>query len=170
MLPRTFGAVKVLRTLFSYILMGIWALFVTVVASFAATTTGRPKDRTPLKHYHPANAPKITACVAWIDPTLGLVARSERSTLGIMRVSTTINWDLGVFERLQADGVKWLEVYIRDIKLTYRTPVATMLEHGSRQQRFGVQLCLKLQYWDVEMPIVKPSVAAAPVAEQMSLL
>ena len=125
--------------------------------------------RTPLRTYHPANAPKVTACVVYLDPELGLVARSERSTLGIMRVSTSVNFDAGVFERLQADGVKWLEVFIRDIQLTYRTSVETMKLHGRHQQRFGLQIALSLKYWEADMPSAKQATPAAPVAAQMTL-
>lgn len=86
-----------------------------------------------------------------------------------MRVSTTINFDAGVFERLQADGVQWLEVYIRKLQITYRTPVSTMREHGTRQNRYGVQVCLKLQYWNVDLPAAQQAPVATLEAEQMTL-
>lgn len=106
--------------------------------------------RAPLRTYHPENAPNITACVTYSDPSLGIVARSIRSSLGIMRASTAIHFDAGVFDRLVADGVAWLECYIKDTGITYCTPIDTMLEHGQVQQRYGLQWVLSLKYWSTD--------------------
>lgn len=128
--------------------------------------------RTPLKTYHPANAPDRTACVVYVDPVLGLVACSHRSTLGIMRISVSINFDAGVFECLQADGVKWIEVLVRDIKITYRVTLDDMATYGQRQQRCGLQIALPLKYWAVDMPAAQPAPGASeaqPVAAQLDL-
>ena len=105
-------------------------------------------SRTPLRTYKPANA-DVTACVTYLDPDLGIVALSIRSTLGIMRASTAIHWDAGIFDRLVADGCKWLECYVKTIDTTYRAHVDTMREHGQLQQRFGLQRVLHLKYWTI---------------------
>lgn len=106
--------------------------------------------RTPLRTYKPDNAPHITACITYSDPDLGIVAHSVRSSLGVMRASTAIHFDAGVFDRLVADGVTWLECHIKDSNMTYRTHVDTMLEHGQLQRRFGLQRVLSLRYWTVD--------------------
>ena len=129
-------------------------------------------QRTPVCTYHPANAPERTACVVYIDPVLGLVACSHRSTLGIMRVSTSINFDAGVVDQLQRADVQWLEVFIRDIKITYRVTLESMLLHGKHQERVGLQIALALKYWSVDMPAaqLKPvSTEEQPAAAQLNL-
>lgn len=124
--------------------------------------------RTPLRTYKPANA-SVTACVTYLDPDLGIVALSIRSTLGIMRASTAIHWDAGIFDRLVADGCKWLECYVKTINTTYRCHVDTMREHGQLQQRFGLQRVLHLKYWSIvgdDQPQPQPQPATA---QQISL-
>lgn len=106
--------------------------------------------RTPIRTYHPANAPQVTACVTFHDHKLGIVAHSVRSHLGVMAASTAIHWDAGVFNQLIADGCQWLECRIKDTGHTYRASVASMLEHGQQQQRFGLQWVLSLRYWSVD--------------------
>ena len=106
--------------------------------------------RTPLRTYKPVNAPHITACVTYSDPDLGIVALSIRSSLGVMRASTAIHFDAGVFDRLVADGCQWLECHVKDANMTYRAHVDTMLNHGQLQQRYGLQRVLSLRYWTVE--------------------
>lgn len=109
----------------------------------------RPTTRTPINTYRPDNAPHITACVTYFDPGLGTVAYSIRSHLGVMGASTSIHWDVGVFNRLVADGCQWLECYVKDTQVTYRASVDTMLQHGQQQQRFGLQWVLHLKYWSI---------------------
>ena len=106
--------------------------------------------RTPIRTYHPENAPRITAAVTYHDPALGTVAHSVRSNLGVMGASTAIHWDVGVFNRLVADGCQWLECHIKNTGQTYRCHVDTMLAHGQQQQRFGLQWVLHLKYWSVD--------------------
>lgn len=106
--------------------------------------------RTPIRTYHPANAPHITAAVTYRDPELGIVAHSIRSNLGVMAASTAIHWDVGVFNHLVADGCTWLECYVKTLNLTYRASVDTMLKHGQQQQRFGLQWALHLKYWQID--------------------
>lgn len=105
--------------------------------------------RTPIRSYRPVNA-NVTACVTYHDPVLGIVAHSIRSTLGVMRASTAIHFDAGVFDRLVADGVTWLECCIRDTNTTYRTHIDTMRQHGQLQRRFGLQRVLHLKYWSID--------------------
>lgn len=128
--------------------------------------------RTPIRTYKPGNA-NVTACVTYHDPALGKVAVTHRSTLGVMRASTAIHFDAGVFDRLMADGCQWLECYIRDSKTTYRTRVETMRQHGALQRRFGTQYALHLKYWGVdgdEPEAFKPvAPQPQPGAEQPSL-
>lgn len=107
-------------------------------------------QRALIRRYHPDNAPHITACVTYSDPDLGIVAHSIRSSLGVMRASTAIHFDAGVFDRLVADGVTWLECHIKDSNMTYRSHVDTMLNHGQLQRRFGLQRVLSLRYWTVD--------------------
>ena len=106
--------------------------------------------RTPLRTYKPDNAPHITACVTYSDPVLGIVAHSIRSSLGIMRASTAIHFDAGVYDRLVADGCQWLECHIKDTDTTYRAHVDTMIKHGQLQHRYGLQRVLSLRYWNVD--------------------
>lgn len=106
--------------------------------------------RAPLRTYKPDNAPHVTACITYSDPVLGIVAHSVRSSLGVMRASTAIHWDAGVFDRLVADGCQWLECHIKDSDTTYRAPIDTMIKHGQLQQRFGLQRVLSLKYWTVD--------------------
>lgn len=124
--------------------------------------------RIPLQTYRPANAPQVTACVVYLDPELGRVARSERSTLGIYRVSRSIHWDAGVLDRLQANEVGWLETYIRDIQATYWTTMQNMRQHGSFRNVCGGQIALGIKHWFVDIPV--GNVAQKPVPVQMSLL
>lgn len=104
--------------------------------------------RTPIRTYKPANA-NVTACVTYHDPALGIVAVTHRSSLGVMRASTAIHWDAGVFDRLVTDGCQWLECLIKDSQTTYRTRVETMRQYGQLQRRFGLQYVLHLKYWGV---------------------
>jgi len=66
-----------------------------------------------------------------------------------MRASTSIHVDEGVFQRLLADGITWLECLIKDSGHVYRAHIDTMCEHGQLQQRFGLQRVLHLKYWSV---------------------
>lgn len=130
--------------------------------------------RTPIRAYHPDNARHITAAVTYSDPALGIVACSIRSNLGVMSASTSIHWDVGVFNRLVADGCQWLECFIKDTGHTYRASVDTMLQHGQQQQRFGLQWVLHLKYWSVdgqaaEAPPTPPTRPNAPKHEQPAL-
>lgn len=79
-------------------------------------------QRTPISTYKPDNA-DVTACVTYHDPILGIVAVTHRSSLGVMRASTAIHFDAGVFDRLEAAGCQWLECFIKDSKTTYRTKI-----------------------------------------------
>lgn len=106
-------------------------------------------QRTPIRTFKPANA-DVVACMTYSDPELGIVALSIRSTLGIMRASTGIHWDAGVFDNLVASGCQWLECRIKDTNTTYRTSVDTMREHGQLQRRYGWQRVLHLKYWSVD--------------------
>lgn len=109
-----------------------------------------PAKRTPIRAYKPGNAPNVTACVTCHDPNLGIVAHSIRSNLGVMSASTSIHWDVGVFNCLVADGVQWLECFIKTTGKTYRCHVDMMLAHGQQQHRFGLQWVLHLKYWQVD--------------------
>src|SRR5215207_8874766 len=86
--------------------------------------------RTPLRTYKPDNAPHVTACITYSDPALGIVAHSIRSSVGVMRASTAIHFDAGVYDRLVADGCQWLECLIKDTGTIYRTRVDTMQQYG----------------------------------------
>lgn len=136
--------------------------------------TTAPTKRTPIKTYHPANAPHITAAVTYQDPNLGIVAHSIRSNLGIMAASTSIHWDVGVFNQLVADGCTWLECYVKTLGHTYRAHINTMIEHGQQQQRFGWQYVLHLRYWSVdgqppELDKQPSQPPVAPSAQQIGL-
>lgn len=130
--------------------------------------------RTPIRTYKPDNA-NVTACVTYHDPTLGIVAVTHRSSLGVMRASTAIHMDAGVFDRLEANGCQWLECLIKDTKTTYRTKIETMRQYGQLQRRFGLQYVLHLKYWGVngdEPEAFKPAKQqpqAKPEAQQASL-
>lgn len=121
--------------------------------------------RTPIRTYKPANA-NVTACVTYHDPALGIVAVTHRSTLGVMRASTAIHFDAGVFDRLVTDGVTWLECLIKDSQTTYRTRVDTMRQYGRLQQHFGLQRVLHLKYWGVNGDEPEGFKAPAPVAKE----
>lgn len=137
----------------------------------------RSTPRTPIRTYKPDNAPHITACVTYFDPGLGTVAYSIRSHLGVMGASTSIHWDVGVFNRLVADGCQWLECYVKDTKVTYRASIDTMLQHGQQQQRFGLQWVLHLRYWSINgdepaastQPTVPKQPRPAPESAQPAL-
>jgi len=127
--------------------------------------------RTPIRTYKPANA-NVTAAVTYHDPSLGIVAVTHRSSLGIMRASTAIHFDAGVFDRLAADGCQWLECLIKDTQATYRTSVDIMQRYSQLQHRFGLQRVLHLKYWGVngqEPEVFKPQAQQKPVAKQPTL-
>lgn len=130
------------------------------------------KGRTPIRTYRPDNA-NVIAAMTYHDPTLGIVAVTHRSSLGVMRASTSIHFDAGVFDRLVADGCRWLECFIKDTGHIYRTRTDTMSEYGRIQQRFGLQRVLHLKYWGVdgdEPEALKPQPApVAPTAQQIDL-
>lgn len=134
--------------------------------------------RTPVRTYHPANAPHITAAVTYRDPELGIVAHSIRSNLGIMAASTAIHWDAGVLNQLIDDGCQWLECHVKTLGHTYRCRIDTMPEHGQQQQRFGLQWVLHLKYWsidgqsaatDPQAPPSTPRPTAPATAQQIGL-
>lgn len=106
------------------------------------------KSRTPLKSYQPDNA-RVTACITYHDPHLGIVARSERGLAGILHTPPAIAWDAGVIAQLERDGVQRVETYIKETSTTYATTIEAMRQHGRQANRFGVQLILALKYWAV---------------------
>lgn len=131
--------------------------------------------RTPIATYKPDNA-NVTACVTYHDPHFGKIAVTHRSSLGVMRASTAIHMDAGVFDRLVADGVTWLECLIKDSQTTYRTKVETMRQYGQLQRRFGLQYVLHLKYWGVNgaepeafRKVVQTQARPKPEAQQASL-
>ncbi len=105
--------------------------------------------RTPLRTYHPANAPQRVACMTYLDPDVGIVAHSVRSLRGILRVSQCLNFDAGVLVNLRRDNAQWCEIAIRDTGMVYAATIDAIEKYGHYERRAGGQFTLALRHWFV---------------------
>lgn len=131
--------------------------------------------RTPVRTYHPQNAPHITAFVLYLQSDGSTVARSEGSIKRILRTPPAIASDAGVIADLERDHVDIIEVHIKDTNTTYTTTPEIMRKYGQIQRRFGVQLILSLKFWGINgqepaaFKQAKAEVQQQPEAQQASL-
>lgn len=130
--------------------------------------SSHPVKRTKLRVFRPSDRPQPIACFTFMDPRLGVVARSERSQSGILSKPSAIAWDAGIIDQLARHNVSWLEVFVVDFSHLYTCPLQRFFTHAWPLRG---QLILGLEHWNFFSKTVTVHVDSEPEPspQQMNL-